>query len=147
MYLKLRMFFSWKSIYKLFLVVSNIFVFVGILMDQATLFPVVSLCWASPRILLRGVGRPSLSCLQRKLAAVVDWSEVKDPNWPCYHLSRPRYCSDRIFYHMFAFLSLGYHSWDKFFMYLCNDVTMDYNAMLLKCCWQCLHLKGYRKVM
>ena len=33
------------------------------------------------------------------------------------------------FYHMFTFISSGYHPWDKFFIfYHCYDVTMDY-------CW------------
>ena len=37
-----------------------------------------------------------------------------------------------IIYHMFAFLSGGYHPWNKFFIYHRVDVIMDYNAMLLK---------------
>ena len=30
---------------------------------------------------------------------------------------------------MFAFISGGYHPWDKFFIYHCDYVTMDYNAI------------------
>ena len=33
---------------------------------------------------------------------------------------------------MFAFIYGGYHPWDKFFVYHCDDVTIDYNAILLK---------------
>ena len=32
-------------------------------------------------------------------------------------------------YHMFALISDGYHPWDKFFIYHCDAVTMDYNVV------------------
>ena len=31
-----------------------------------------------------------------------------------------------------AFICHGYNPWDKFFIYHCNDITMDHNAILLK---------------
>ena len=36
-----------------------------------------------------------------------------------------------LFYHIFAFISGGYHPWDKFFIYHCNNVTMDYTKYCL----------------
>ena len=35
-------------------------------------------------------------------------------------------------YHMFANICDGYQPWDNFFIYLSDDVTMDYHAILLK---------------
>ena len=32
---------------------------------------------------------------------------------------------------MFTPICGGYHPWDKFFIYHCDNVTMDYNAILL----------------
>ena len=47
--------------------------------------------------------------------------------------------------HMFAFISGGYQPWDKFFIYHCDDVTMDKNAILRKFAYKWLQ-KSYVKI-
>ena len=46
---------------------------------------------------------------------------------------------------MFAFISGGYHPWDKFFIYHCDDVTMDKNAILRNFAYKWLQ-KSYVKI-
>ena len=48
------------------------------------------------------------------------------------NLSSTSLILNNYFYLMFTRLFREYHPWDKFFIYHCDDFTMDYNAILLK---------------
>ena len=47
--------------------------------------------------------------------------------------------------HMLAFISGGYQPWDKFFIYHCDDVTIDKNAILRNFAYKWLQ-KSYVKI-